>query len=168
MYLDPIHSLSLCICPPPLQASPKIKQNSREKMKKIKWEKHKKEGIKNLIMEAAVWSNKSWHISLCPYISTCKYLLQRVIGWVVCPWYPLHVQWWTSTRILPGHPAVILCCGLFWGLWIRSLHMLQQIIDGMDVEAGQVITLGWGLSSYRVGLPDGKWGQFSHGHLHLR
>lgn len=42
--------------------------------------------------------------------------------------------------------------------------MLHQIIDGVGVGAGQVITLDLGLDSCRVGPPDGKWGQISHGH----
>lgn len=42
--------------------------------------------------------------------------------------------------------------------------MLQEIINGVDVGAGQVITLGLGLDSCRVGMPDGKCGQLFHAH----
>lgn len=40
------------------------------------------------------------------------------------------------------------CCP---GLAIQQLYVLLQIIDGMDVGAGQLITLVLGLGSYRVG-----------------
>lgn len=46
VYLDPIHSLSLCMCPLPLHTTPQIKQNSREKKKENKMKKNfKKEGL---------------------------------------------------------------------------------------------------------------------------
>lgn len=35
--------------------------------------------------------------------------------------------------------------------------MLQQIIVGLDDGVIQVISLGLGLGSYRVGLPNMKW-----------
>ena len=75
-------------------------------------------------------------------------------------------QCWAPTRTLSGHPAATLCCGnpAVLGLRVRSLHMLWQLIDGVDVETGQVITLGLGLGSCRVGPPDGKWGQLSYDH----
>lgn len=40
--------------------------------------------------------------------------------------------------------------------------MLSQIIDGVDIRAGQVITLDYSLSRCMVCLPDKKWGQLSH------
>lgn len=40
-------------------------------------------------------------------------------------------------------------------LWVRFLYVFQQIIDGVDVGAGQVITLVLGLGSCRVGPTDG-------------
>lgn len=45
------------------------------------------------------------------------------------------------------------------GLQVRSL-LLQQIIDGVGNGTGQVLTSGLGLSSYRVGTPNVKWGSF--------
>ena len=43
-------------------------------------------------------------------------------------------HWYSSWLSFCGDPAAL-------GLWVRSLHVLQQIIDGVDVGAGQVITL---------------------------
>lgn len=83
VYLDPIHFLSLCMYPLPLHTTPQIKQNSREKKKEKKMKKKFLKGrITNLIMEPAAWPNKSHCIALCPYISTCKCSLQRVIDLV--------------------------------------------------------------------------------------
>lgn len=45
---------------------------------------------------------------------------------------------------------------------VSSLHVLRQMLDGVDVAAGQVITLGLGLHICRVDLPDRKWGQLSY------
>lgn len=177
MYLDCVHSLSLCTWPP-LMYPVSPKQNGREKKRKKINEKNfkKGEGIKNLIMEAALWSNKSHCEPLCPYISTCKCSLQRVICLVWGPWSPLHIRCRASTRTLPGRPDATLCYGdpaaLF--LWVRFLYVFQQIIDGVDVGAGQVITLVLGLGSCRVGPTDGWWGSSSivtisgldHLHLH--
>ena len=59
------------------------------------------------------------------------------------------------------------------GLWVRFLHMLQKVKDVVDAGADPVITLGLGLSIWRVDLPGGKWGQLSMvtisglAHLHL-
>ena len=67
---------------------------------------------------------------------------------------------------LSGHPAGSLCCGdpAVLGLWVRSFHVLQQIIDGVNIGEGHVITQDLGLGSCRVVLSDGKWGQLSHTH----
>ena len=49
--------------------------------------------------------------------------------------------YWALTGTLPGY----LAAALFWGdpealgLWVSFIHMLQQIINGVEVEAGQVI-----------------------------
>lgn len=56
------------------------------------------------------------------------------------------------------------CCPVLWrshrfGSVGQLLHMLQQVMDGMDVGKGQVLTLGLGLGSYRIGLPGRKWGR---------
>lgn len=40
----------------------------------------------------------------------------------------------------------------------------SKIIGMVDVGVGQVITLDLGLSNYRVGLTDGKWGYLSQDH----
>lgn len=76
-----------------------------------------------------------------------------------------------TPRTLRGHSVGALCCGhpAALGLWVRFLHMVQQIVDGMDVGLGQVITLGLGLGlgSYRAGPPDGKW-ELSHAHCFWR
>lgn len=65
--------------------------------------------------------------------------------------------------ILPRHSAGILHCDISvpLGLPVRSLHVLQQVTDGVDVGTGQVIALSLDLGSCRVGPPDGKWRQQS-------
>lgn len=82
--------------------------------------------------------------------------------WLKPSWSPLHICGWALTRPLPG----ILCCRdpAALDLRVSSLHVLQQTIDGVDVAAGQVITLSLGLGICRVGLPDGKRGQLSYDH----
>lgn len=42
--------------------------------------------------------------------------------------------------------------------------MLQQVIDGVDIGAGQVITMDLDLDSYKAGLTNVKWLQLFHGH----
>lgn len=128
-------------CLLPLTAPLQIKQSLREK-KGGKLEN-------NLIMEPAVWHRESRSKPFRLYIFTCKCSSQRVIGLVQGLWFLLHHQCWALIRtfvsLCYGDPAAL-------GLPVRSLHILQQIVDRMDVGAGQVITLGLGLSSCRVGL----------------
>ena len=83
---------------------------------------------------------------------------------------------WSSLRSLVLHYTLNawLPVGLFLDilllpcvvetLHVRSLHMLQQITDGVDAGTGQVVTLSLGLGSCRVGLPDRKWGQLANAH----
>lgn len=40
-----------------------------------------------------------------------------------------------------------------WGLWDRSLHMLQKITDGVHIGVCQSITLVLSMGSFRVGQP---------------
>ena len=58
-----------------------------------------------------------------------------------------------------GDPMVGLCCGdpEVLGLQVRSLHVLQQIIDGLDDGVGPV-SLGLMLGSYGFGLLGVKFG----------
>ena len=140
-------SLSLHICPPPLHTC-QIKQTLREK----KGEKHKmKKG--NLIMEAAAWHRESLCEPLCPYIFTCKCSLQRDIGLVWGLQFLSPYRCWALTRVSLGYCVVTLSWGdpAALGLQIRSLHMLQKILDGMDDGASQVLSLCLGLGSCRVG-----------------
>lgn len=44
----------------------------------------------------------------------------------------------------------------------RFLHVLQQIVGGVDDGVGQVLTLGLNLASHTVSLPDETWGWISH------
>lgn len=85
-----------------------------------------------------------------------------VIGLVQGLWFLLHYWTWALIKAPPGYPVVALCCGdpTALDLQIRSLHIFQQTIDGVDDGAGQFITLGLGLGC-RVGLLDVKWAQFS-------
>lgn len=116
--------------------------------------------MKNL-MEAAVQPNKSHHTPLGPYICTCQCSLQGIIGLVPNCWSPWHVRCWTLSRTPPGHPAARMSC--------RDLQLLTYGSVTSSAPADhrwgrQLVALGLGLGSCRVGLPDGKWGQLSHGH----
>lgn len=117
-------------------------------------------------MQSTVWLDKSCLILLGPYVSTCKCSLQGFFGLVQGLWSPLHIWCWGPTRILPGHSTGNLYYGdpAAFSLWVRSLHMRQPIIDGVDVGAGQDITLNLVLGSYMIVVPDGNWGQLSHAH----
>ena len=59
-------------------------------------------------------------------------------------WFLLHYQYWILTV---RYPVVALCHGDPVALELQdwSLHVLQQIIDGVDVGAGQLRDLDLGL-----------------------
>lgn len=71
----------------------------------------------------------------------------------------LPYQCWALAWALPRYPAVALCYGdpAALSLQVKFLHMLQQIIAGLDERVSQDISLGLDLDSYRVGLPNMKW-----------
>lgn len=87
-----------------------------------------------------MWHSESPHERFYPCLFTWKYTLQRVIGVV----WDLWSHFWVFTRAPPGYPAVALCWGDFTALCLQvwSLHMIQQIINGVDEGAGLVRFLG--------------------------
>ena len=58
-------------------------------------------------------------------------------------WLLLHYEYWILTRTPLGYPVVALCCGdpVTLNLQDWPLHILQQLIDGMDVRVGQLRAL---------------------------
>lgn len=96
-------------------------------MKTIRWEKQlKKEGIKNFVMEAAVWPT-SHCIHFGPYIFICKYWLPIVIGLVRDPWSTTHIWCWTHMGT-PGHPAGAAEVGFYSSQFLFGsvLHCFSQ------------------------------------------
>lgn len=75
-----------------------------------------------------------WHSESCtkPFVHALWKVIARARGL----WFLLHCRcWWALTRTLPRYPVVAVCHGDpdTLGLWVRSLHMPQQITDGVDV-----------------------------------
>ena len=72
--------------------------------------------------------------------------------------FQLHYRCWALTRTPLGYPVAVLCHGDQTALNLQdlSLHVFQQIIDGMDVGVGQLITLFLGLGSYRIDQPTSR------------
>ena len=82
--------------------------------------------------------------------------MHRVIGLVQGLWLLLHYDCWALIGTPLGYPVVALCRGgpAALGLQDLSLHVLQQITDGVDVGVGQLIALILGLGGAGlVGLP---------------
>lgn len=95
-----------------------------------------------------------WHSELC--IKPFVHALRKVIGRARGLWFLLHYRCWALTRTLPRYPILALCHGdpATLGVWVRSLHMPQQITDGVDAGASQVITLVLGpCSAYQFSRP---------------
>lgn len=70
-------------------------------------------------------------------------------------WPLLHYRYWAITGTPLGISCYILCPGdpLALELQVLPLHVLQRIIEGVDVVAGQLITLGSGPGWLRIGQP---------------
>lgn len=66
----------------------------------------------------------------------------------------LQHQYWTLIGTLVGYPLVAMCHGDTDGLVLQSqpFHILQQLIDGIDVWVGQLKVLDMGFSGSWVGL----------------
>lgn len=81
--------------------------------------------------------------------------MQRIIVLLQALRFLLHYQCWTFTGKLLGCPVVTLCHGDPAALDFQAqpLHILQQIIDGVDLRVSQHITLGLGLGTCRVRQP---------------
>lgn len=140
---------SLCIWTSSLLNKQNIREKNDNKMrKKLKVFKNKREGIKNLVMEAAVHLSNSCCKSHGPYISTCKSSLQRIIG--LARGLSLHYMFNAGPQLsLPSGLVFSQCCGdgAALGPLIRYFQVLLLIIKGMDIGAGQVIIVGLGLGS---------------------
>ena len=106
-------------------------------------------------MEAVVGRSESYSKAFSAYIFPCKCPLHRVIGLVQGLWLLLHYDCWTLIGTPLGYPVVALCHGgpAALGLQDLSLHMLQQITDGLDVGVGQLIALILGLGGFWVSQP---------------
>lgn len=94
-------------------------------------------------MEAVNLHTESCSKPFYPYVFTCKCSLQRVVGLVRGLWFLLHYQCWALTGTPIGCPVVALWHGGPAALsqQDQSLHMLQQVTDGMDIGVSQLITL---------------------------
>ena len=90
-HLYPVHFLSLCICPLPLQP-PSHKINLKRKRKR-----KRKKREKNLVMEFVVCTVSHTGNPFCPCIITCKCSLQRDLGLVLGPWCLLRYGCWALT-----------------------------------------------------------------------
>ena len=91
--------------------------------------------------------------TLGPYIFTCKCSLQWVIGLFWDLWLLFHYLYWNFTRTPLGYPIVALCHRnpLALNLQDKLFHMLQQIIEGVDVNVVQLKTLHLGWEDNKVG-----------------
>lgn len=155
MHLNPVHFLSLHICPMPLKPPTLIKFRSTKKKKK--------RGMENLVMEAVVWHCESCikHFYHTSFLASVHYKESLVWFTFPCLHYIFDagpLLWLFLDILVPPCIVEIL------QLWICGsifFHILQYIRDGLDVGTGQIITLGLGLG-YSVGSPGGKWAH-SHG-----
>lgn len=166
MFLDPIYFPSFHLSPSPVTTP--FPNNTKFKRKIWRKDEKNKKGKELKISLRKLQCDPESH-ALYLFVHTSVLASVRCKEssiWFEAPGPPPYVWCWVANQTLPGCPAGALCCGdpAAFRLWVRSLHMLQKIVHGVDVVPGQVITLDVGLDSCRVVLPDEKWGWLYRGH----
>lgn len=113
-----------------------------------------------MVMKVAMRPSRTRCIPLCLYISTCKCLLQHVIGFDrgFCLHNTFHVG--APLGLSLDIPASALCCGAPSALilQIRSHHVFHERWSGSWGRSSHI------LASCRVVLSDEKWEDLSHAH----